>query len=110
MTTPHYLRFAQALALVSGLAGVTACADSHAPDDAGMESDGSVVADSGARDAGRRDAGHDAGTPDAGFTCDMCGCWFGVDAGPGSLPDCDSTGHFECCAAIGPLFPPDLPV
>jgi hypothetical protein len=84
--TPHYLRFARALALVSGLAGFGGCADSHERDD-----------------AGRSDA---AAPADAGLVCDDCECRFGADGGPGAPPECD----IECCAVIGPLHPPDLPV
>lgn len=141
-TTPHYLRVARALALVSGLAGLPACGSATTP---GTEDSGATHEDSGASggdsgmvasdsgpatdDAGGIDAGgaddasvgDDAGSPaddaavadaghagDAGDPCLSCVCAGPVvaDAGPDT---CESLGHFECCAVIGPLFPPDLP-
>ena len=142
-STPHYLRVARALALVSGLAGLPACAMSSTigtdsgpqpdasetdPDSGGPIADaGDPVLDAGyppIYDAGHPvyDAGHpvyDAGHPvdDAGpladggwidpcATCE-CGGWAPVDSGT-TAESCESIGHAECCAVIGPLFPPDL--
>lgn len=97
--TPHYLRFARALALVSTVGGATAgCYAVHerpgdAPDAAGS-------------DAARADAAMpDTGPPDTGDRCDQCSCY-----GSSPLPDCYTLDYYECCAVIGPLAPPDLPV
>lgn len=112
--TPHYVRFARAIALLGGLAGVSACAasteldrsDAHVDADAargdggGDDDAGSALADAGALDAGA--------PVDSGHTCETCVCTFGTDAGP--VVSCDSVGlEVPCCAAAGPLFPPDLP-
>jgi hypothetical protein len=114
---PHFVRFAQALALVTGLAG---CAATHSGDgdsgrggdaggggdDAAMIADAASATDGGTRaDVGTStDAGE---LVDADF-CGSCDCGFGtVDSG---RPTCDSIGHFECCAVVGPLAPPDLAV
>jgi hypothetical protein len=53
------------------------------------------------------DAGNDSDA--GGDRCATCECTFmapGADAGTTS---CESLGYFECCPAVGPLFPPDLP-
>ncbi len=119
-STPHYLRVARALALVTGLAGVsTGCGDSHGRDDAGggmRDSGPSILTDAGppgfdAGPPGREDAGwplSDAGAPpDAGpHVCETCSCAFGADAGP--LPLCQGDDEVMCCLAIGPLFPPSV--
>ncbi|MDQ3034364.1 MAG: hypothetical protein M3Y87_18295 [Myxococcota bacterium] len=117
--TPHYVRVARALALVTGLAGLPACAVSTTlgTDSGPGEADsGPMLADSGS-DTDSGATGDDAGTvadagsqPDAGtvHTCATCTCTFGVDAGP--VVSCEGVGlETTCCAAIGPLFPPDLP-
>lgn len=103
-TTPHYLRVARALALAGGMAGLSGCYAATEPEavvDAGPRRDAGPIADAG------RDAGRDAGPVDP---CAVCTCSWrggGIDAGPVVI--CEETGHAECCLAIGPLFPPDLP-
>ncbi len=129
---PHYVRVARALALLTGLAGLPACsdrADPMLPGDLGV--DANVVADAGGDGGPTIDAGGDTdagpladagGDVDAGPTadagvendaggnrCATCVCSAmvpGVDAGTAS---CESLGYVECCPAVGPLFPPDLP-
>ena len=42
------------------------------------------------------------------LTCADCDCgWGGFDAG--SAPQCEAIGLWSCCAAVGPMAPPDLP-
>lgn len=131
---PHYVRVARALALLSGLAGLPACSgrteptapgdsgvDADVTADAGGDNDAGQVADAGsdvdagpiADAGGGTDAGPvaDAGAADdaGGDRCTTCGCAITSpdgDAGPAS---CEALGYFECCPAVGPLFPPDLP-
>jgi hypothetical protein len=105
---------ADVLADAGGDAGPTTDAggdtDAGPTTDAGGDVDAGPTADAGGDvDAGpMADAGveNDAG----GDRCATCVCSFmapGVDAGTAS---CESLGYFECCPAVGPLFPPDLPV
>lgn len=104
--TPHFLRFARALALSAGaLAG---CASATANGDAGS-------ADSAADTATSGDAvtvADGSSTPDA----DPCTCvCTGLEP---PLPDggmpppppnaCMGTQLGMCCAAVGPLPPPEL--
>jgi hypothetical protein len=121
------LRFARAIALITGLTGLPACSGAvSTPDSGNGGTDSGIVADSGhggtdsgtpGEDAGQ--PGEDAGQPgedagpvaDAGtFDCSQCDCGFsGLDAG--TTPSCSSVGHeIDCCAAVGPLSPPDLAV
>ena len=99
---PRFLRFAQALAFTSGvgtaLAGCYASHEVAAAGDGGPRTDAPSVTDARSdRDAGR----------DAPVTCATCTCsWGGVDAG---APGCEALGLWECCAAVGPCAPPDLP-
>lgn len=90
---PHYLRFARAVALVSVTATSPGCYASH-------------VRIGDAPDAASPDAAlADAGPPDAGGDpCATCACdYTGHD--PAS---CEAQGHWQCCATLGPLPPPDL--
>lgn len=121
MSSSRPINFVKALVLASGVSALgSGCGRAElAPPgtDAGGAVADSGVGDAGSRDAGSRDAGSrdagsgdaglgDAGAPDAGpFTCAQCICFL-VDAGQ---PECTALGHAECCAAIGPLSPPDLP-
>ncbi len=123
MTQSRPIRFVRALVLASGVSSLgVSCgrAELVSPDpDAGQAradagrgtGDGGLfdagLADAGAHDAGGQDAGNaDAGAIDAGpFNCASCTC-FVPDSG---RPDCVALGHFECCPAIGPLNPPNLP-
>jgi hypothetical protein len=137
-STPHYLRVARALALVSSLAGVPACSSSTTPPGDGGSSTPDAFA--GADSGGAEDAGHahdsgpaptdsgpepaDSGSSDGGVLvadggpiendageatpCDSCVCEVGLPIDGGGAPTCESIGRFECCAVIGPLFPPDL--
>jgi hypothetical protein len=135
VTLPHYVRFARSLALL-GLGATAACGGTtNTPDDAAVAADAfaSIDAPSTSGDAppGTTDAPiattdapgtdapiamvDDANVPaDAFDVCASCTCTFptpddaGTDAG---LPDCNTVaGGAICCAAIGPLFPPDLAV
>lgn len=93
-TAPHFLRFAQALALVSGVV-VPGCASHHlrdAPSDA-------AVPDTRIVDAGRD-------TPPVRM-CD-CECVFGGDM-PDPPGSCAALGMAApCCYLVGPLAPPEL--
>jgi hypothetical protein len=103
-TTPHYVRFARALALAGGMAGMAGCYATTEPgtgSDGGARPDAAPIADAG------RDSGHDGGT--IVNPCTTCTCsWRGGDVDAGSVVFCEETGHTECCLAVGPLFPPDL--
>lgn len=92
----RYLRFVQALAL--GSTALAGCYDNHRDvetTDAGAGTDAPVIADAGV-------VGTDAPR------CSSCTCSWELDTGP--IPSCDSIGEWECCAAVGPCAPPDLPV
>ncbi len=107
MTQPHYLRFARSVALVSGLGCAAAgCGTATSPPgDAG-----STLADTGGGGTDTGTPAPDTGTPvaDAGFDCTTCTC--GLTADDAGLPFCSGDAILACnCAAIGPLFPPDLP-
>ena len=144
-STPRYVRVARALALITGLAGLSACGDTTTapPSDSGTRADAS--ADLGARaDLGREpDSGSEAdlgATTDSGastdsgtstdsgadvdlggiadgggidasaISCETCVCTgLGPDSDAGPVVSCEHVGRFDCCVAIGPLFPPDLP-
>ena len=88
----HSIRVARALALLSSIA-LPACYEAH-----GRISDG--LADAG--------PAHDAFlTRDADLNpCTACRCSMTrVDPDPTT---CEGRGHWECCATLGPLPPPDL--
>ncbi len=128
MPAPRYLRFAQSLALCSSLAMLPACPSSTTGVDAGegpsgldapaapdspiaegdapvMVTDTGVPTDTPADDEDAPIA--DAGVTDSGLTCSDCDCFdLGADAG---RPDCFAVGLSDCCIAVGPLSPPDLP-
>ena len=121
MTTPHYVRFARSLALLGGL-GAMGCPESTTATDAAMppSPDAFSAGDAfSAEDApvALADAFSADDAPqlsDAGNVCDRCVCTgfapddAGSDAG---MPDCFTVPGAEvCCAAIGPLMPPDLAV
>ncbi len=94
---PHFLRFAQALALVSGLGLASGCAVSHDP---------LPTSDAGGGDASPlADAGADAFV----LSCETCDCVFGGDTPP-PPNSCEALGLFGCCATAGPLPPPELAV
>lgn len=105
MQAPHYLRFARALALVSGVASACACSQSHGGDDASVAPvDAPAIPDA-------PPVAVDAPLVfvDAGNVCDICRCYlFEPDAGDGA-PDCTAIGAWDCCPIEGPLPPPDLP-
>lgn len=95
------VKFARALIVASGLVGL-GCGRGGlieppitTSDDGGL--DAGAVADAGTRDAGAPDAGP--------FTCTQCDC-SGTST---TLPRCDAINHGECCFAVGPLAPPELP-
>lgn len=90
---PRYLRFARALALVSGIAAPlsSGCALQH-----GVTPDTGRVAD----------AGTDAPSVDP---CSTCDCVFGSDGVPDPPNSCAAMGLYSCCYAVGPLSPPELP-
>lgn len=92
---PRFLRFAQALALVSGIGGLPACSMHH------VTLPGSDAGD----DAAVSDAGTDAPYVDR---CASCECVFGGDLPPPPT-SCEARGTPECCYTVGPLAPPNLP-
>lgn len=125
---PRYVRFARSLALLGGI-GAAACPgpmtnerdasrfagpDAFAPPDSPTPDDDASVVPPDAfvvADAARP---HDAPTaPDAFDMCERCTCSGrgGGGAPDAGLPDCFTVPGSEiCCAAIGPLPPPDLAV
>ncbi len=109
MNDPHYVRFARALALLGTLGGPIGCGTATGP----ANDTGATPPDAAAADAARAidsatplaDAGGDI---DAFFDCTTCTC--GLTAGDAGLPFCPGDRVVTCgCAAVGPLFPPDLP-
>ena len=140
LSTPHYVRFARSLALLGGLGAMGCPESTTPPDAAMPPSDAFGAQDAfsaedapvvlvdassaedarGSTDAAfvRPDAFSAEDAPqlsDAGNVCDRCVCSgfgpaedAGADAG---APDCFTVPGAEiCCAAIGPLMPPDLAV
>ena len=93
--SPRFLRFAQALALVSGIGALPACSMHHIPEPG---------TDAGGGDATVADAGTDAPYVDP---CASCECVFGGDRPP-PPESCEARGTPMCCYAIGPLAPPNL--
>jgi hypothetical protein len=97
---PHYLRFARAAALVTGLATLPGCYASHvrdsddAPD--AQAPDAAPIPDAAPVDAHRDDAFVDV--------CDTCECTFGTT----DPTSCEALGYWRCCPVVGPLSPPDL--
>ncbi len=125
MDTPHYVRFARSLALLGGL-GATAAGcygTSGAPDaavgpmqDAYSADDAPLARVDAYSAVDAPIAASDAPATDDANLCATCVCVggfypedaAGADAGG---PDCYTIPGAEiCCAAIGPLFPPDLAV
>lgn len=110
----HHARFARALALVSTLgASAAGCYEAHAiggstdgaaPDAARPDSAApdSAAPDSAAPDSALVDAGLDTG-----LTCETCDCSW---TSPPPENSCEAAGLWMCCAAVGPLAPPDLAV
>lgn len=97
---PRWLRFAQALALVSG---VTAC--SNATTSEPTQGNGT----NGSGTSGDEVATNDGGSG-GGVVSDPCPC--SCDASSVNPAYCGNVGHYECCEAaimVGPLSPPDLP-
>ncbi|MBL8681086.1 MAG: hypothetical protein JNK05_18025 [Myxococcales bacterium] len=99
MASPHFLRFTRALAL--GATVVAAGCGSNVQPDAGGDSATNDV--SSPSDV----ASTDSATVDVD-ECTTCQCeGFGpIDASSG-LPVC-SAALIRCCAAVGPLPPPEL--
>jgi hypothetical protein len=94
----HPLRFARTLALVSSLgASAAGCYDVHR-----VVSDAGPTDSNASPDSALADAGHDAG-----LTCETCSCSWTT---PPPETSCESAGLSWCCAAVGPLAPPDLAV
>jgi hypothetical protein len=126
-TDSHHVRFARAIALVATLGGVSTlagCYDQHGMGGDAALSDASTpdasTPDASTPDAAPiADAGHDAGNDahvvlvdagaDAALTCETCVCLFDGEPPPGEV-DCNDVGLWTCCAAIGPLAPPELAV
>lgn len=126
--TPHYVRFARSLALLGGLGALTTgCPETTTPEDASSGGADGFATMHDARVGVVDDAYIDPTTDahvdptndayavadDAFNICDTCSC-FGpggdgaVDAG---VTDCTTlVGAEVCCAAVGPLAPPDLVV
>lgn len=99
--TRRPINFARALIVASGIAGLGTGCGRVALVEPAIDG-GPTVVDAGNTDAGSRT---DAGLADAGIACTQCDC-NNLDAG---LPSCFSVGRSECCFAVGPLPPPDLP-
>jgi hypothetical protein len=102
MNTPHFLRFARSIALGAGVL-VAGCGSSTSPDasspDVSSPSDVSQM---------------DSAAPSDANACASCYCTglvppdAQIDSG-NTLPEC--TGPLTaCCAAVGPLPPPELSV
>ena len=109
--TPHFLRFARALALGTGVGAAAAgCymaheveprADAGRPRDAPVLADASTPGDTGVDAPIALDTGLDARV----HTCETCSCsWSGIDGGE----TCETVGLWDCCISVGPLAPPDL--
>ncbi|MDP3276067.1 MAG: hypothetical protein Q8Q09_12775 [Deltaproteobacteria bacterium] len=101
METPHFLRLARSLALGAGL--LAGCSPPVVTADAGGDS--STAADTSVSDS--------SAPGDGGDPCATCSCGFGGDLADAAVvdsgqPTCDSIGQSICCAAIGPLPPPEL--
>jgi hypothetical protein len=97
MQTPHFLRFARSLALGGSVAIASGCGASTAPTDTGAPQD---VVQSDAREDSQVDP------------CSTCACAGivppDVVAPDSGLPMCSGDMLTRCCAAIGPLPPPEL--
>lgn len=98
--TPRWLRFAQALALVSG---VSACGNAATSEPTQGDANGNG---SSGDEVGTNGGGNGTGT----VVSEACPC--SCDATSVNPPYCANVGHYECCDSIimvGPLSPPDLP-
>jgi hypothetical protein len=113
---PHYVRFARSLALLGLGATALGCGGADAPPDAAAALDApSSTTDAPSLMADASTTTEDASVPlDAFDVCGTCSCVFptaedaGTDAG---VLDCNTVeGGAACCAAVGPLFPPELAV
>lgn len=90
---PRYLRFARALALLGAAGAAPGCLLSHERPE----------------DGGHRDAGSDAPIVTADVpVCTTCECDYTWSAPP-PPGSCQALEHWECCAVVGPLAPPELP-
>lgn len=99
MEAPHFLRFARALALGTTVTVAAGCASSTSPD--------------GSADVASADStAMDSTTPADVNPCSTCEC-VGLVPPDASAADsgrasCESLGLVSCCAAVGPLPPPEL--
>lgn len=87
---PRWLRFAQALALISG---VSACSNASTTPETGP----------GPSTGNGATGGGEVATDPCPCSCDT------TSVNPAY---CGNVGHYECCPAtimVGPLSPPDLP-
>ena len=114
MKTPHFLRFTQTLALGTTVAlSAAGCGSSTSPDASSQDvaqNDRTTQGDSTAPPSDVSSV--DSTTPSDALSCASCQCAGLVppdsqtpDAG---LPVCSGDLLGLCCAAIGPLPPPEL--
>ncbi|MCU0698810.1 MAG: hypothetical protein MUC96_20095 [Myxococcaceae bacterium] len=87
------VQFARALIVASGIVGLGAGCGRGGVVEPGSDGGGVAVVDAGA-------------PIDGGLACIQCDC-LSADAGK---PSCFDVGRSECCFAVGPLPPPDLPL
>jgi hypothetical protein len=96
---PRYVRFAQCLALVSGLG---ACATS------GATSTSTSTSTSSTTTGASHTSVASTGSTNASTTLAQCDCACG--SATHEQPSCYDVGMSECCVVEGPLPPPDLAV
>jgi hypothetical protein len=106
MKTPHFLRFAQSLALgASVTAALAGCGSSTSPD---ASSPDVAQADT----ATPSDVAVDSTVTNDANPCASCQCVGLVppdsQTGDSGVPACTGDQLGMCCAAIGPLPPPEL--
>jgi hypothetical protein len=109
MKTPHFVRFAQSLALGAGIAALAGCGSSSTPDASGQDvaaNDGANTDDVASNDVASSDAVEDV------LSCASCDCAGLVprdaQVSDSGLPACTGDALTRCCGAVGPLPPPEL--
>lgn len=105
MKTPHFLRFAQSLALGVGVATLAGCASSTSPDGSAPDAASNDVASNDVSSS-------DSTAAEDVLSCASCECTGlvppDVATGDAALPACTGEALGRCCAAVGPLPPPEL--
>jgi hypothetical protein len=109
MKTPHFLRFAQSLALGVGMAALAGCGSTTTPDASTQDvaaNDSTTTNDASSNDVASSDAAEDV------ISCASCECTGlvppDVQVPDSGLPACTGEALGRCCAAVGPLPPPEL--